>query len=71
MDLEICELSNQLDAMRTIHFEDQYKRVKIGRTTLDVVGHTNHYIVKTQYSLSILERLSICSELQETPLLIS
>jgi midasin len=28
-------------------------------------------IVKTQYSLSILERLAICYELGETPLLIS
>ena len=32
---------------------------------------STHKIVKTQYSLAILEKLAICMELGETPLLIS
>ena len=71
VELEVCQLSNTLDSTRTIDYEEQYKRIKIGRTTLEVVGSSIQKIVKTQYSLSILERLTICSELEETPLLIS
>lgn len=59
------------DQTRTIHHEQKHTKMIIGRATIDIVKQPSQRIVKTQYSLSILERLALCSELGETPLLIS
>lgn len=64
IELEIADLNSVTDKTRTIHHEVKYNKIVIGRTVVDVVKSPSQKIVKTQYSLSILERLALCSELK-------
>lgn len=54
VEVEIQELTNQIDFTRNIEFHREYKTLKIGRCELALKSPPSQNIVPTQYSLRIL-----------------
>lgn len=71
IDLELADLTNKPNHERTISFQEKYRLICIGRTEIAYSAQPLLKIVKTQYSLKVLEKLMVCFELGEYPLLIS
>jgi len=50
-----------VERTKQIHLDEKYNRITIGRVEIKVKQKLPKEIVKTQYSLFILERLALCS----------
>lgn len=60
MQLELNDLLNKSDKSRVISYQEKYRLIEIGRTKVYYKNMPLFKIVTTQYSLAVLEKLSVC-----------